>query len=98
MPQRPTARDGKVTRELVLAIALEIIDRDGADALSMRRLGAALERDPMVLYRHAPGKAALLDSVVESLLAQLSVDPAAPDWTAQLRAVEIGRASCRERV
>jgi len=44
MPQPPTARDGKVTRELVLAIALEIIDRDGADALSMRRLGAALER------------------------------------------------------
>ena len=87
MPQPPTARDSKVTRELVLATALEIIDRDGADALSMRRLGAALERDPMVLYRHAPGKTALLDGVVETVLAQLSVDPADPDWTAQLRAV-----------
>ena len=87
MPQPPTARDGKVTRELVLAAALEIIDRDGANALSMRRLGAALERDPMVLYRHAPGKAALLDGVVETVLAKLSVDPADPDWTAQLRAV-----------
>jgi AcrR family transcriptional regulator len=93
MTQPPTAtaaahtRDGKVTRELVLATALKIIDRDGADALSMRRLGAALERDPMVLYRHAPGKAALLDGVVETVLAQLSVDPADPDWTAQLRAV-----------
>lgn len=59
----------------------------GSDALSMRRLGAALERDPMVLYRHAPGRTALLDGVVEIVLAQLSVDPAAPDWTAQLRAV-----------
>jgi AcrR family transcriptional regulator len=87
MPQPPTPRDGKVTRELVLTTALEIIDRDGADALSMRRLAAALERDPMVLYRHAPGKTALLDGVVETVLAQLSVDPAAPDWTAQLRAV-----------
>lgn len=87
MPQPPTARDGKVTRELVLATALEIIDRDGADALSMRRLAAALERDPMVLYRHTPGKTALLDGVVETVLAQLSVDPADPDWTAQLRAV-----------
>ena len=87
MPQPSTARDGKVTRELVLATALEIIDRDGAGALSMRRLGAALERDPMVLYRHAPGKAALLDGVVEIVLAQLTVDPADPDWTAQLRAV-----------
>ena len=79
--------DGKITRELVLTTALEIIDRDGADALSMRRLGAALDRDPMILYRHAPGKAELLDGVVETLLAQLSVDSTDPDWTAQLRAV-----------
>ncbi len=56
----------------------------------MRRLGAALERDPMVLYRHASGKAALLDGVVETVLAQLRVDPADPDWTAQLRAVARG--------
>jgi AcrR family transcriptional regulator len=93
MTRPPTARgpvrtgDGKITRELVLATALGIIDRDGVDALSMRRLGAALERDPMILYRHAPGKTALLDGVVETLLAQLSVDPSDSDWTAQLRAV-----------
>jgi len=79
--------DGKITRELVFATALEMIDRDGADALSMRRLGAALGRDPMILYRHAPGKAALLDGVVETVLDQLRVDPADPDWAAQLRAV-----------
>lgn len=79
--------DGKITRELVLSTALELIDRDGADALSMRRLGAALDRDPMILYRHAPGKAELLDGVVETVLAQLSVDSADPDWTAQLRGV-----------
>jgi AcrR family transcriptional regulator len=81
------ARDGKITRELVLASALEIIDRDGVGALSMRRLAAALDRDPMILYRHAPGKTALLDGVVEMVLAQLRVDPADRDWTAQLRAV-----------
>ena len=33
-------RDGKITREVVLSTALEIIDRDGADGLSMRRLAA----------------------------------------------------------
>jgi AcrR family transcriptional regulator len=88
-PARGTARsgNGKITRELVLSTALEIIDHDGADALSMRRLGAALDRDPMILYRHAPGKAALLDGVVEVVLAQLHVDPADPDWAAQLRGV-----------
>ena len=79
--------DGKITRELVFKVALELIDRHGADALSMRRLGAALGRDPMILYRHAPAKAALLDGVVETVLAQLKVDPADPDWAAQLRGV-----------
>jgi AcrR family transcriptional regulator len=78
---------GKITREVVLAAALEIIDADGADGLSMRRLARALGRDPMILYRHAPNKAALLDSVAETVLAQLTVDSADPDWAAQLRAV-----------
>src|ERR1700678_2258883 len=80
---------GKITREAVLAAALEIIDRDGADALSMRRLARALDRDPMIIYRHAPGKAALLDGVAETILAQLRVDSADPDWAGQLR--EVGR-------
>ena len=79
--------DGKITRDVVLAAALEIIDRDGADALSMRGLARALGRDPMILYRHAPNKAALLDGVAETILAQLYVDPADPDWAAQLRTV-----------
>jgi len=78
---------GKITREVVLAAALEIIDRDGADALSMRRLAAALRRDPMIVYRHAANKAALFDGVAEIVLAQLKVDSADPDWAGQLRAV-----------
>ena len=88
----PTTRraangSGKITRDAVLAAALEIIDRDGADALSMRRLARALNRDPMILYRHAQGKAALLDGVAETVLAQLRVDSADPDWAGQLREV-----------
>jgi hypothetical protein len=57
--------DGKITREAVLTAALDIIDRDGTDGLSMRRLASALGRDPMirrparkpttVLSRPAPG-------------------------------------------
>jgi Tetracyclin repressor-like, C-terminal domain len=65
---------GKITREVVLAAALEIIDR-------------ALGRDPMILYRHAPNKAALLDGAAEIVLAQLKVNSAGRDWAAQLRTV-----------
>jgi AcrR family transcriptional regulator len=77
----------KITREVVLAAALEIIDRDGAEALSMRRLARALDRDPTILYRHAPNKAALLDGVTETVLAQLKVNCSDPDWAGQLRIV-----------
>ena len=78
-PPAPTApRDGKITREVILAAALDIVDRDGAAALSMRRLAAALDRDPMILYRHTASKAAVLDGVAETILAQLTVDPTDP--------------------
>ena len=82
--------DGRITRDVVLAAALELIDRDGVDGLSMRRLARVLHRDPMILYRHAPNKAALLDGVAETVLAQLKVDPADPDWAASTRAVARG--------
>src|ERR1700686_3313748 len=90
-PTAPAANGiGKITRGAVLAAALEIIDRDGADALSMRRLARVLDRDPMILYRHTPNKAALLDGVAETVLAQLRVDSADPDWATQLRTVARG--------
>jgi AcrR family transcriptional regulator len=53
----------------------------------MRRLGHALGRDPMSLYRYAANKTALLDGVAELVLDQLTVDTTDPDWAAQLRAV-----------
>src|ERR1700683_4873210 len=79
--------EGRITRDVVLAAALELIDRDGVDGLSVRSLGPVLGRDPRIVDRHAPNKAALLDGVAETILAQLKVDPADPDWAAQLRAV-----------
>ena len=97
MPKVPAGRsigsdDGRSggntrARELILASALAIIDRDGVEGLSMRRLGKALGRDPMTLYRHAPNKAALLDGVAEIVLGQLAVDPCDGDWEDQLRTV-----------
>jgi len=41
----------------------------------------------MALYRYASNKVALLDGVVEAVLAELNVDPSDSDWVAQLRAV-----------
>jgi AcrR family transcriptional regulator len=75
----------RVSREDVLRAALALIDADGVEALSMRRLGRALGRDPMRLYRHAASKDALLDAVVELVLSELVVDRDAGDWEEVLR-------------
>ena len=75
----------QITRAAVLAKALEIIDSDGVDGLSMRRLGEAVGRDPMVLYRHVSNKAAVLEGMVEMVFEQLSLDTTRPDWAAALR-------------
>ena len=83
----PEQTDGQVSRPMILQAALGIIDRDGIDGLSMRRLSEEVGRDPTVLYRHVPSKAALLDGVAEIVLGQLRVDTADPDWVGQLRTV-----------
>src|SRR6476620_1601632 len=83
----PGQDSGQLTRSVILQTALVIVDRDGVDGLSMRRLSDALGRDPVMLYRHVPNKAAVLDGVAEIVLAQLLVDNTDPDWAGQLRTV-----------
>jgi AcrR family transcriptional regulator len=78
-------RKPPLSRELVLAKALEMVDAEGVDALTMRRLGQELGRDPMSLYRYAENRAALLDGVAELVLGELTLDPSDSDWKAQLR-------------
>ena len=90
-PHRKDRRTA-LTREQILAAAVAIIDAEGVEALTMRRLGQALGRDTMAIYRHAADKDALLDGVVEHVAAEL-VTPCGPDtngdgtgdWEAVLR-------------
>ncbi|WP_350004073.1 TetR/AcrR family transcriptional regulator C-terminal domain-containing protein [Pseudarthrobacter sp. WHRI 8279] len=81
------AQKQRLSRELVLAKALEVVDAEGLDALTMRRLGQELGRDPMSLYRYAENRAALLDGVTELVLNELTIHPQDPDWKAQLRQI-----------
>ena len=77
----------RLNREMVLQTALELVDSEGLDALSMRRLGQALDRDPMGLYRYATNRADLLDGITELVLNELAIFPTDPDWQAQLRRI-----------
>lgn len=82
--QRPT--HAGLSRERILAIALEMVDSDGPEKLTMRRLGARLGVDPMAVYYYIPNKTALFDGITEVIWSGLnpgSIDPAAP-WQSQL--------------
>jgi len=83
----PSATERRVlTRHAVLVTALGIIDDEGVDALSMRRLGRVLGRDPMRLYRFAESKDELLDGVVELVSQELQVPSGPSDaWEKALR-------------
>jgi AcrR family transcriptional regulator len=74
-----------LTRERVFEAALAIVDAEGLDALSMRRLGTELGVDPMAVYRHVAGKEAVLDGVAELLWAELPAPAAKEDWADGLR-------------
>lgn len=67
--------------------AIDLLDREGFERFSMRRLGHELGVDPMAIYHHLPNKAALFDAVVDALwgMAAESVAaeaPASDDWRA----------------
>ncbi|WP_258804831.1 TetR/AcrR family transcriptional regulator C-terminal domain-containing protein [Pseudarthrobacter sp. NS4] len=80
-------RKARLSRELVLSTALALVDKEGLEALSMRRLGQELQRDPMSLYRYAVNRAALLDGISEMVFDELAIFPDDPDWQAQLRRI-----------
>ena len=70
-----------LSREQVLAAARRIADAEGVDRLTMRRLAAELGVMPNALYTYVPDKEALLDALLDDLLADIDPgDPAGEDW------------------
>ncbi|GAA0636530.1 TetR/AcrR family transcriptional regulator C-terminal domain-containing protein [Sporichthya brevicatena] len=77
---------GRLSRDVIVATAVRLIESDGEAAASMRRISAELGVAAMSLYNHVPNKAALLDAVGEFVRGQivLPTDPGL-DWEARAR-------------
>jgi AcrR family transcriptional regulator len=75
-----------LSRTRIVATAIDLIEREGADAVSMRRIAAELGVGVMSLYNHVPNKDALLNGVAESVLSRIEFtdDPDA-HWTDRVR-------------
>lgn len=74
-----------LSRRRVLEEAVRFTDREGLEALTMRRLGSELGVEAMSLYNHIPNKSALLDGLVEVLLGELEVPPETHDWEERIK-------------
>ncbi|MPZ53076.1 MAG: TetR family transcriptional regulator [Acidimicrobiia bacterium] len=75
----------RLDRRRVLEAAIEVIDQEGLDALTMRRLAEELDVDPMTVHHHAKGKDNLLDGVAELLWEEIERPGRTDDPTEVLR-------------
>jgi AcrR family transcriptional regulator len=77
-----------LTVDRIVAAAIELADAEGLDGLSMRRVAERLGVGTMSLYRHVPGKAELLDVMVDRVSAEAArPDDAAGGWRGRLERV-----------
>jgi AcrR family transcriptional regulator len=80
-----TAQPLPLSRDRILACAVEVADRDGLDAASLRRVATELGVHVTSLYNHVPTKEALLDGVVEELLAGAGLPVGELSWEQWVR-------------
>lgn len=74
-----------LTRHSIVTGAIALIEREGPDALSMRRLGARLGVQGMALYHHFSSREELLGAIADELLAPLSEVELTDDWAEACR-------------
>ncbi len=58
----------RLTRQRIVDAALDYMDQHGAQALTMRKLGAELGVEAMAIYRYIPGREDLLEAVIDQIL------------------------------
>ena len=93
MPVPPWRKARKVSaprtvlsRDLIVATSLRILDAEGLDALSMRRVAQELGTGPASLYAHVENKEELLDLIYDEVMAEIRVPEPEPErWLEQLR-------------
>ncbi len=93
--ERDARRDGReapparepVTLERVGAAALRIVDAEGLDALTVRRLAQELGVGTMTLYWYVQNKDEVLDLVADRIMADVTLPSPGDDWRQAVRDV-----------
>lgn len=88
---------GRLSRERILAAALELADSQGIDSLKMRELAQALGFEAMALYRHVANKDEIVDGILDLVLAEMKLPAASDDWAGAIRSSAISVHAALER-
>jgi AcrR family transcriptional regulator len=82
------SRREPLSRARVIEAALQVMDAEGLEAVTMRRIGRELGVEAMSLYRHFPGgKEDILEGLTERVMAEFEFPPSSGDWTEDARAM-----------
>jgi len=77
-----------LSREAIVAAAIEIADTEGLEAVSIRRLATKLDARPMSLYSHIEKKGDLIDLMVDEVMGGAVIQEGLPeDWREALRLI-----------
>lgn len=83
-----TGPSGPLSRDRIVAVAIEIADADGLDGVTMRRIAERVGAGAMSLYRHVKDKDELVESMVERVVAEFTYpDSSVLDWRACMHAL-----------
>lgn len=88
-PRKPrTARGEPLSRDAIVEAALRVVDREGLDATSMRRVAEELGAAPSALYWHVRNKDELLQLVLDRVVGEIELPRRDPEnWQEQLKAL-----------
>lgn len=86
-PERPAL--SPLSRDRIVAAAVTLADAEGLEAVSIRKVAAALDAGPMRLYRYVDTKEELLDLMVDAVYAEIPA-PAGPTWREAVRSAARG--------
>ena len=85
MATQTDPRRAPLTRERVLAAAIDLADRDGIASLSMRKLAQELGVEAMSLYHHVANKDAILDGLIDLVFGEIDLPVGEADWKTAMR-------------
>lgn len=85
-PDSPLWGHSELTRERLIDAAVQLVEEEGLEALTLRRLGARCGVSAMTPYRHIKTKEELLGALADRYLSELSLaDPTESTWDEYLR-------------